>query len=386
MRASKASLRRFAADSGGTSVAEYATLLALVLTVALAAVNTFGARLAQAFASDWRASKRPQFAEVVLGGNPATSQRSKVAPPWRDQARVSGLSSASSDPDLSTREADQAAHGSWRGTNLRGKPTSAPVAMSAVAVNAAGAALPNAVASGSPLPPGAQQSAKVIPFPRSSEKAPTAPAEPKTNVPTIHPLLRTPPVLAATSVLATATTPLAIHADRRLDQIRNGDARSWTFFETGSDAKPPVSLLTESGGASEPELALARPSRPAPTKDENLSPDDSALWDKCRDLWLQYKEHSDKNSWYRKMDEHICKQLRFIDSRIKETALEVQKRQGYLDMDCDKFDWYGTGTKQSEREASHRSQRDEKVSALQKLGKGRSRLEEEIAKQQIVCP
>ena len=74
--------RCIAVDSRGASFAEYAVLLALVLVAALTCVNTFGARLRQAFAGDAPPTSQHRAPGVELRRDgPSTGRTLEVTPP-----------------------------------------------------------------------------------------------------------------------------------------------------------------------------------------------------------------------------------------------------------------------------------------------------------------
>jgi len=104
------------------------------------------------------------------------------------------------------------------------------------------------------------------------------------------------------------------------------------------------------------------------TKPTNLSPEDSQLFDDCvkqhdkykatekkfADTKTQtFKDLKDKLYNNRYTQQNVDDYCGILKERIKIADQVYDERKEYVDMDCDKFDYYNKGTTPSERKAAH---------------------------------
>lgn len=105
-----------------------------------------------------------------------------------------------------------------------------------------------------------------------------------------------------------------------------------------------------------------------PVKPAGLSPEDSELWDECKEQHDKYKALQEKEANHRQSDyQNLRQKVRagtaspgakrelFNICHEKAQILErvIEERIKYVRMGCDKFDWFNEGTTEAERRRSH---------------------------------
>jgi len=105
-----------------------------------------------------------------------------------------------------------------------------------------------------------------------------------------------------------------------------------------------------------------------PVKPAGLSPEDSKLWDECKELHDQYKATEDKEANHRKSDYEslsarvsgrtaspgaIGELRKICNEKAQLVQQALDERIKYVRMGCDKFDWFNQGTTQAQRRKAH---------------------------------
>jgi len=103
-----------------------------------------------------------------------------------------------------------------------------------------------------------------------------------------------------------------------------------------------------------------------------LTPAQQALWRTCNQLHNTYKTIQEDAAAYAPRMDAIRKRIMektataqdridfcgLLDERIRIVQRLHAQRLRYLQLGCDQFDWFNTGTTQAQREAAHRAELD----------------------------
>jgi uncharacterized Zn-binding protein involved in type VI secretion len=125
-----------------------------------------------------------------------------------------------------------------------------------------------------------------------------------------------------------------------------------------------------------------------PVKPAGLSPEDSKLWDECKEQHDKYTALKRKEAGHRQADYQNLKSKvaggtaspgarRELFKICHEKALildeVIKERTKYVRMGCDKFDWFNAGTTEAERRKQHDgeiSHVNKQLKNLRELGSG----------------
>lgn len=109
------------------------------------------------------------------------------------------------------------------------------------------------------------------------------------------------------------------------------------------------------------------PTTTAPPMPTAMPLADQELWRKCQQQHETYKKtDKEAGSYAKRMDplenllqnnqasaQQRVEYCSLLDERIKLVKRLYKERLRYIELDCDKFDWFNTGTTAAERLASH---------------------------------
>lgn len=105
-----------------------------------------------------------------------------------------------------------------------------------------------------------------------------------------------------------------------------------------------------------------------PVKPAGLSPEDSKLWDDCKEQHDKYKASEAKEANHRQSDyQNLRNQVRggtasaggvrelfkICHEKAQMQQQVIDERIKYVRMDCDKFDWFNEGTTPEQRRRAH---------------------------------
>jgi hypothetical protein len=137
--------------------------------------------------------------------------------------------------------------------------------------------------------------------------------------------------------------------------------------ETNEPPAPVLSAATAEPMVSAAPAASAVPSTTAPTMPTTLPLADQELWRKCNQQHDTYKATQDEAADYAKRMapiEHLLHNNKasaaqraelcsMLEKRVKLKQREYKERSRYVELDCDKFDWFDKGTTKAQRLARH---------------------------------
>jgi hypothetical protein len=135
-------------------------------------------------------------------------------------------------------------------------------------------------------------------------------------------------------------------------------------------------------------LATLGAPRAQPVMPTGLTPAQQQLWRTCNQLHNTYKATQDEAAKYaakmeplrhRLMQNQASLQDRIdfcalLDERIRLIQRLHSERLRYMRLNCDQFDWFGTGTTQAERLAAHQGELDNVTAQLRNFYELRNRL------------
>jgi hypothetical protein len=119
-------------------------------------------------------------------------------------------------------------------------------------------------------------------------------------------------------------------------------------------------------------MSAGAPPQAQPVMPSGLSQADQELWRTCNQQYNAYKNIQDEVSAYaarmdplrnRLMQNQASAQDRLnfcmlLDERIRLVQRLHRERLRYIRLDCDRFDWFNTGTTAAQRLAAHQAELD----------------------------
>jgi hypothetical protein len=155
---------------------------------------------------------------------------------------------------------------------------------------------------------------------------------------------------------------------------------------TAETEEPPVAAPALPATTAEPAVtaapaASAVPSTTAPTMPATLTLADQELWRKCNQQHDTYKATQDEAADYARRMASIANLLQnnkaspqervdlcsLLDKRIKVKQREHKERSKYIELDCDKFDWFNRGTTKAQRLGEHQNELNKVATELKNL-------------------
>jgi hypothetical protein len=135
----------------------------------------------------------------------------------------------------------------------------------------------------------------------------------------------------------------------------------------GTRTHPPPAIATPPAVPTAVSMATAMPTTTAPPMPTTLPLADEDLWRKCTQQHDTYKATEKEDAGYARRTDPLENLLHnskasaqqrvdfcsLLDERTKVVQRVYKERLKYIELDCDKFDWFNKGTTKAQRLADH---------------------------------